>query len=226
MRAAWAQHPHMGVGSPLSKHDQNRAEKRQRLVRAGLDAFTETGYDNTTVSDVVRRAGMTPSTFYNYYRDKDALLTDILDEVAASLVAAIATVRRESADVADFVRRCCSGLFLAMAGDRGHAMLLRRNLHIVRSMLDHPSLEPVYVALVAELDSAVQRGLLGPIDGEYATALIRATALEVALVMLRRTPTDIDRAVAFASTVMTASLEELSSQRTEAAGPTEKASNS
>ncbi|MFB4300244.1 helix-turn-helix domain-containing protein [Actinomadura sp. NTSP31] len=47
---------------------------RQRLVAAALDLFAERGYENTTVIDIARRAGLTKSTFFRHFPDKREVL--------------------------------------------------------------------------------------------------------------------------------------------------------
>lgn len=47
---------------------------RDRLVVAAVDLFTEQGYDETTVTQIAQRAGVTKSTFFRYFPDKRELL--------------------------------------------------------------------------------------------------------------------------------------------------------
>ena len=47
---------------------------RERIVMAGLDLFTEQGYDDTTVAQIAERAGITRSTFFRHFPDKRELL--------------------------------------------------------------------------------------------------------------------------------------------------------
>jgi AcrR family transcriptional regulator len=46
----------------------------QRLVLAALDLFAEQGYDNTTVTQIAGRAGLTKATFFRYFPDKREVL--------------------------------------------------------------------------------------------------------------------------------------------------------
>ncbi|MBI5506524.1 MAG: TetR/AcrR family transcriptional regulator [Deltaproteobacteria bacterium] len=190
-----------------TKHDQNRAEKRDRLVRAAVDAFTETGYENTTVSDVVRRAGMTPSTFYNYYRDKDALRDELLDGAAVQLLAGLAVIRKHAGSVEEFVRLACKGLFAGMVQDRTNAALLKRNLPMLRSLVDSKSLQPVYAAIRSDISRAAERGLLQPIDAELATAVVRASVLEIGVALLLHPGSDVDTAIEFATRSLASALQ-------------------
>jgi AcrR family transcriptional regulator len=46
----------------------------QRLVLAALDLFAERGYENTTVTEIAERAGLTKSTFFRHFADKREVL--------------------------------------------------------------------------------------------------------------------------------------------------------
>ena len=45
-----------------------------RLVRAAIDLFAEQGYDNTTVTQIATRAGLTKTTFFRHFPDKREVL--------------------------------------------------------------------------------------------------------------------------------------------------------
>ena len=47
---------------------------RVRLVLAALDLFAEQGYDNTTVTQIAGRAGLTKATFFRHFPDKREVL--------------------------------------------------------------------------------------------------------------------------------------------------------
>lgn len=60
------------VTSPDRRVRRTRAALRDAL----LDLMAERGYDAVTVQDIIDRADVGRSTFYNHYTDKDALLRD------------------------------------------------------------------------------------------------------------------------------------------------------
>lgn len=47
---------------------------RDRLVLAAVDLFTEQGYDETTVTQIAERAGVTRSTLFRYFPEKRDIL--------------------------------------------------------------------------------------------------------------------------------------------------------
>jgi len=47
---------------------------RGRLERAALELYGEHGYDQTTVAEIAKRAGLTERTFFRYFADKREVL--------------------------------------------------------------------------------------------------------------------------------------------------------
>lgn len=68
---------------------QRRAERREKLVRAGLELFGTRGIHATRVDDVCAEAGLTKRYFYESFTDLDALVGAVVDEVIAGLAAVV-----------------------------------------------------------------------------------------------------------------------------------------
>ncbi|MYR56220.1 TetR family transcriptional regulator, partial [Streptomyces sp. SID625] len=47
---------------------------RERLAEAALELYGERGYEQTTVAEIARRAGLTERTFFRHYGDKREVL--------------------------------------------------------------------------------------------------------------------------------------------------------
>jgi AcrR family transcriptional regulator len=78
-----------GVAAP----DRRVRRTRKRLHDAFLSLAIEKGYEKTTIQDILDRADVGRSTFYDHYQDKAALLTASFDEMGEQL-------ERQLADVA------------------------------------------------------------------------------------------------------------------------------
>ena len=66
-----------------------RQRTRTRLLEAGTAVFCELG-DRLTILHVVRRAGVSNGTFYNYFDDREALIEAVVVDVLAGLVDGVA----------------------------------------------------------------------------------------------------------------------------------------
>ncbi len=76
-----------------------RVKRTQNLLAKALIALTlEKGYEAVTIRDITERADVGYATFFRHYRDKDALLQDVLDVVLDELLALL--LRSPDADPA------------------------------------------------------------------------------------------------------------------------------
>jgi AcrR family transcriptional regulator len=67
-------------------------DARGRLQKAALDLFIEHGYEQTTVTEIASRAGLTERTFFRHFADKREVLSAGARELQDGLVTAVAAV--------------------------------------------------------------------------------------------------------------------------------------
>jgi AcrR family transcriptional regulator len=68
-----------------------RPSARDRLADAALALFDERGYEQTTVDDIVERAGVGRSTFFRYYGSKEAVIFPDHDGLLEAIRARLAS---------------------------------------------------------------------------------------------------------------------------------------
>ena len=54
--------------------------KRERILRAAIDVFAQSGYFNAKVSEIARAAGVADGTIYLYFENKEDLLISVFRE--------------------------------------------------------------------------------------------------------------------------------------------------
>jgi AcrR family transcriptional regulator len=86
--------PYGGVSA-----EDRRAERRRRLLDAGLDLFGTKGIAATTIADVCARAGLTKRYFYESFATIDELAGAVFGDVTARLVEQIAPAIASGAGV-------------------------------------------------------------------------------------------------------------------------------
>ncbi|MFS0893576.1 TetR/AcrR family transcriptional regulator [Microbacterium sp. 179-I 3D3 NHS] len=57
-----------------------KASSRETLAEAACELFLERGYDGTSVADITQRAGVSRSSFFNYFTSKSDVLWSGVDE--------------------------------------------------------------------------------------------------------------------------------------------------
>lgn len=102
--------------------DQRRAERRVRLVDAGIEVIGTRGHGGATVRAICRAAGLTERYFYESFADREALLSAVylhlVEALRERVTAAVAPlVADESALRDDAVRAGVRAFFTALRDD-------------------------------------------------------------------------------------------------------------
>jgi AcrR family transcriptional regulator len=56
-----------------------QADRRTQLTRAAFEVFTDRGYRNSSVADIVTAAGLGHGSFYNYFANRREILDAVID---------------------------------------------------------------------------------------------------------------------------------------------------
>ena len=59
---------------------QRSIEKKERIIKAAYDLFSENGYYSTVTSDIAKRAGVSTGIVYGYFTDKRDILFYVLKD--------------------------------------------------------------------------------------------------------------------------------------------------
>ena len=63
-----------------AKH-KNLSKKRDSIIDAALSAFLDLGYGDTTIDEIIKRAGGSKATVYRYFKNKEDLFATVVDKV-------------------------------------------------------------------------------------------------------------------------------------------------
>jgi len=171
-----------------------RVTSRATIAEAATELFLERGFADTTVADITQRAGVSRSSFFNYFTSKSAILWAGLDEGIEVTVGAL----RRGTPVSTALRAIASGIDLdalalgilhstamGISGELAEERAIRTGV-LARAVADH------YIAdgsarLAAEVRAAGHAGAVlaaiwawaasGPVRPPLAAVLDDALAL-------------------------------------------------
>lgn len=91
---------------------ERRAERRERLLEAGLDLAGGAGWPAATVRAVCARAKLTPRYFYESFEDRTALLLALFDAIAEEAAGRVLAAVADAPGDAEAKSRAAIGAFV------------------------------------------------------------------------------------------------------------------
>lgn len=65
----------------LTNREKQAIETKRKLIHAAEHVFLENGFEKTTISQIIKQAGVGYGTAYVYFKNKDEMLVTIMEEV-------------------------------------------------------------------------------------------------------------------------------------------------
>jgi AcrR family transcriptional regulator len=166
-----------------SRRLRNRAQQRERILAAAFELFAARGFDEVTVEDVARAAGVARATVFNHFSSKQGLVEAITVEV---LRAYEGMLDAALADAETSVPRLLRALFDAMGAGIENARRFQRGVfrEIARLQLGFDEGGPAHRVNVANQGRLVElfgRGQeRGEIRREHAPETLAAALTHLA----------------------------------------------
>jgi AcrR family transcriptional regulator len=104
--------------------EERRAERRERLLRSGLELFGTQGYPTTSIERLCSHARVTARHFYEEFPSREALLLAVFDRVMEMIMdATVRATQRAPVDVRSRVRSGVEAFVHAMLDDPRRARI-------------------------------------------------------------------------------------------------------
>lgn len=110
---------------------------RDRLVDAAVELFAQQGYDATSVSQILERAGSTKGGFYHHFASKLALLSEVYGDLITRQLASMTMILDRHDPPAVTLRALILDLVESTAAGARRALIVMRDL----SRLDDERIE-------------------------------------------------------------------------------------
>jgi AcrR family transcriptional regulator len=154
---------------------------RGRLEQAAMDLYEQRGYEQTTVAEIARRAGLAERTFFRYFADKREVLFSGGGELEQVLVSTVADAPASLAPI-DTVTRALEAVGALLGQRRGREYARRRQ----RVIAANPELQERELIKLATWSRALAEALRGRGVAEPAASLIGEVAIAVFRVAFER----------------------------------------
>jgi len=120
------------------KRNTTKEQNRAAIQTAAWEVFCTIGMDAANIRDIVNRSGLSPGTFYNYYRTKEAIFEALSQDLLNRLREETRASRAQAATLEELLFRCYDSYLSFVESIQGAVEFIGRNQHHIRSQL-YPS---------------------------------------------------------------------------------------
>lgn len=148
--------------------------KYNKILQAAIEVISEKGLDQTSITDIVKRAGVAQGTFYLYFPSKKDLIPAIAEDLLSLTLEKIKSETKLKSDFWDIIQTLIDETFELTKSYKDVIILCYSGLAIVHSMEKWETIyTPYYDWLEEVLQSAISKGtIIGDIDVKWTARLI------------------------------------------------------
>ena len=115
---------------------ERRADRRARLLAAGLDLFGTEGWTATTIEKLCTAAGVATRSFYEEFSSREALLLAVFEDVLAGVVTEVRPRVAEGGGVEQQVRAGLTGYVEHLTADPRRARVVHHEIRVAGTLED------------------------------------------------------------------------------------------
>lgn len=168
----------MSEESPkISRREQRAARRREAILEAAAQVFTDKGYNGASIRDIADAANVADGTIYNYFANKEALLLALFDR----LIDVEQTEAQLDAALSDDLSQMLPNYFgTHLTTVRQHYALFRA---VIPEVLATPDLReryyqsfvaPLLDTAAAHIEQRISQGELAAMEPQHAARVIYA----------------------------------------------------
>lgn len=167
-------------------HEERRHERREKLLRAGIEMFATKGYHVATIDLLCTAAGVSTRNFYEEFGSKESLLLDIYDATnQRALTAAVDALGDHRDSLLEVrVRRALEAYLDAILQDPRMAQVVYIETASVSPIMEEHRrqvLEAFQALIVAEGERAATEGVIAGRDLTLTAVAVAGAIRELAI---------------------------------------------
>jgi AcrR family transcriptional regulator len=162
-------------------------DKKSRLLYAAKEVLAEKGLEKTTISDIVKKAGMAQGTFYLYFPSKNALIPAIANDLLQTMLHKIKKEQVLSDDIWDFFHNVITVTFQVTNSYKEVLSLCYSGLAIDNTLSEWDRIYNPYYSWLAEIitkgieQKAIRQDVDPMVAARMVIGLIESSAEQIYL---------------------------------------------
>lgn len=146
-------------------------ERKLELVETARRIFHEKGYTDTSVSDIIKEAGISQGTFYVYFDGKDAVFDAVAEAIVMEVYGVLEyIVRQEGVSALDKIKQIMSYVMIMETDERWTDELAALHLRHMRYRIGSIAFELTLPLATDIIKQGVEEGLMHVLYPEATAA--------------------------------------------------------
>ncbi|HKC28326.1 MAG TPA: TetR/AcrR family transcriptional regulator [Jatrophihabitans sp.] len=104
-------------------------DTRARVLEAAVELFAQHGYDGTSVSQVITKAGVAKGGFYHHFASKEALLYEVYGDLIGRQLSGMDAILARGLPAAETLRELINDLVITTAASARPALVFWREMN-------------------------------------------------------------------------------------------------
>lgn len=148
-------------------------QKESALIEATVKLVNEIGFVSSSVSKIAKEAGVSPSTIYVYYKNKEALLVSTYMDIKIEISKAILETFDETLPIRDIFRNAWLALFGYIAKNHSRFRYVEQftNSPYI-SLVDQESVDRHFIPLIQVLNKGIEQKIIKDVDRQFHVAFL------------------------------------------------------
>jgi AcrR family transcriptional regulator len=190
------------------KRARSKAANRQAILEAARGVFALSGYEATTVRDIIRATDLGTGTFYNYFKSKEEVFQALSSDSVRRFRPLLGEVRQQSDSFEDFVHGAYRAYFQFLSDENSEAIQGGApHIALIGVRVDTPEMLTIFEEIRTMFEEMLSAGEAPRVDSEYLAAAAIGIARDLGDHMLLRRPVDVDEATRFAASLLLGGLQ-------------------
>lgn len=192
-----------------SRREQKKQQNRAIIIAAAKRVFLISGYEATSIRDIVRETPLATGTFYNYFPDKESLFRTIVTENILALTHDLHAARTTTKSLEIFVSSSYGAYFKHIANDPITYEIIRQNSNIVNQIYSSNEMKAARKSLYSDVRNAIDNGTLPSVDADYLAAAFLGIGYEMGRRLITKDDSDHEQAAQFATALFVGGIPEI-----------------
>ena len=199
------------------KRQVTKQQNRAAIEAAAWEVFCTIGMDAANIRDIVNRSGVSPGTFYNYYRTKEAIFEVLAQGLLERVRTECRAARAKATSVEELVSLGYQAYLNLLQSIDGALDFIDRNQHHIRSqLLPSSAMSGLTVDLEEDLRRFVPPAVMSRQDRVLVSSIIIAAGAEAVFHVGRKPRVSMKYMLDFLAKFMMRGLSEWQAGETEA----------